>query len=91
MAGFHVNDKGEAGSCSASSGNCPFGGPEEHFTSAEAARKAYETKTEAKEEAVKKWTKKSAPKVSHGAYPYRSGHGGIPPSGHGGYGGHGGY
>lgn len=42
MAKFHINGKGEPGKCSAAQGNCPFGSDEEHFTSAEAARDAYE-------------------------------------------------
>lgn len=41
MAKYHVNDKGEAGVCSARAGNCPFGGAEDHYESAEAAREAY--------------------------------------------------
>jgi hypothetical protein len=44
MAKFHINNNGEAGACSAVKGNCPFGGPSEHFTSASAAREAYEKK-----------------------------------------------
>jgi len=42
MAKFHINYKGEAGECNASSGNCPFGDDEEHFASKESARAAYE-------------------------------------------------
>lgn len=42
MAKFHINNSGEAGACSATKGNCPFGGEDDHFTSAEAARAAYE-------------------------------------------------
>lgn len=45
MAKYHINTKtGEPGKCSATQGNCPFGGADEHFTSAEAAREAYEEK-----------------------------------------------
>ncbi len=39
---FHINGKGEAGKCSASKGNCPFGEVEDHFASAEDARASYE-------------------------------------------------
>lgn len=40
---YHVNkETGETGQCKASKGKCPFGGPETHFTTAEAARAAYE-------------------------------------------------
>jgi hypothetical protein len=42
MTKFHINSKGDAGKCSAAKGGCPFGGEKEHFTSPEAARKAYE-------------------------------------------------
>lgn len=40
---FHVNpETGNAGPCSAKEGNCPFGGTDEHYSSAPAARAAYE-------------------------------------------------
>jgi len=40
---FHINPKtGNPGKCSAADGNCPFGSAETHFTSAEAARAAFE-------------------------------------------------
>ncbi len=43
MAKYHINPStGDAGTCSAQKGNCPFGGDEVHFTSAEAAREASE-------------------------------------------------
>jgi len=42
MAKFHINEAGEAGACAATKGNCPFGGEDDHFTSAEAARAFYE-------------------------------------------------
>lgn len=43
MAKFHINpETGNPGSCSAQTGNCPFGSDDEHYTSAEAARTAYE-------------------------------------------------
>lgn len=38
---FHINEAGEPGLCSAKK-RCPFGGEDEHYTSPEAARKAYE-------------------------------------------------
>ena len=41
MTKFHLNYKGEPGVCSAKV-NCPFGGEQEHFPSAQAARDAYE-------------------------------------------------
>lgn len=43
MAKYHINPvTGEAGSCSATKGPCPFGGPDEHFDSLKAAGEAYE-------------------------------------------------
>lgn len=42
MAKFHINGNGEAGACRAGKGGCPFGDDSKHFTSAEAARVAYE-------------------------------------------------
>lgn len=42
MAKFHINGNGEAGACKAEKGGCPFGGESDHFTSADAARSAYE-------------------------------------------------
>lgn len=44
MAKFHINPKGEAGECKARSGACPFGGEEEHHSSPEKARGAFEEK-----------------------------------------------
>ncbi len=41
MTSFHINAKGEPGQCRAQK-QCPFGGVDAHFTSAEAARSAYE-------------------------------------------------
>lgn len=42
---YHVNpETGDAGKCSANKGNCPFGGENEHYTSSEAARAAFEAK-----------------------------------------------
>jgi len=43
MTLFHLNPAtGEPGVCSAQSGRCPFGSPEEHFSSAAKARKSFE-------------------------------------------------
>jgi len=40
---FHVNpETGDAGKCRAAKGKCPFGSLDEHYTTAEAARAAYE-------------------------------------------------
>lgn len=39
---FHVNAMGKALSCSAVKGRCPFGGSEDHYSSAQDAREAYE-------------------------------------------------
>lgn len=44
MSKFHINENGDPGKCSAKKGNCPFGGPNDHFDSKEAARTAYEQK-----------------------------------------------
>jgi hypothetical protein len=41
---FHVNpETGDTGKCRAAKGKCPFGSMDEHYTTAEAARAAYET------------------------------------------------
>jgi len=43
MAKFHVNNEsGDVGECHASKGKCPFGSDAEHYTSASAARRAFE-------------------------------------------------
>lgn len=42
MAKYHVNNEGNPGPCGAEKGNCPFGGEEEHYSSFEDARMAYE-------------------------------------------------
>jgi len=42
MVKWHINDKGEVGRCSATKGNCPFGGAtglENHYSSREEAEK----------------------------------------------------
>ena len=47
MAKYHVSTDGNPRVCSASEGKCPFGGNENHYTSKEAARAAFEESTEA--------------------------------------------
>lgn len=43
MAKFHINPtSGNPGLCNAAEGNCPYGGPLEHYSTAEDARHAYE-------------------------------------------------
>ena len=45
MTKFHINPAtGDAGSCSATKAKCPFGGEDDHYSSKEAARGAYENK-----------------------------------------------
>lgn len=46
MAKYHVNAAGEAGPCRATKGGCPFGGEDEHYSSPEAARAAFEESME---------------------------------------------
>lgn len=46
MAKYHVNRAGEAGPCKATKGGCPFGGEDEHYSSPEAARAAFEESME---------------------------------------------
>jgi len=63
MNKFHINpETGEPGNCTASSGNCPFGGDEIHFTSKEAARAAYEMIASfEKTKALGAWKRKARP------------------------------
>jgi len=42
MSKFHINDKGEAGKCSADVGECPFGVHKPHFDTKKEAQKFYE-------------------------------------------------
>ncbi len=43
MAKYHINaETGDVGPCRAEKGNCPFGGENEHYNTAEGARSAYE-------------------------------------------------
>jgi hypothetical protein len=66
---YHVNTQtGEAGKCSATKGKCPFGSAEEHFTSAKAAREAFE-KTQAG--SFKKPTKLATPTPKQAAQALR--------------------
>lgn len=44
MAIYHIKDNGEPGSCSASVGNCPYGGPEDHYFNKNDALRSYEIK-----------------------------------------------
>jgi hypothetical protein len=44
MTKFHINSSGEPGNCRAEKGGCPFGGEEQHYSSAAEAGKAYESK-----------------------------------------------
>lgn len=47
MTKFHINpETGNPGGCRAVVGKCPFGGDDEHFDTAEAARAAFEAKHE---------------------------------------------
>jgi hypothetical protein len=41
---YHINGNGDPGVCTAKSDNCPFGSIEDHFTSANQARYAYESR-----------------------------------------------
>lgn len=51
---FHINpETGNPGQCTAGPGNCPFGRDDEHFTSPEAARTAFEARMADKPEAIK--------------------------------------
>ncbi len=54
MAKFHVSSDGNPRVCTASEGNCPLGGNENHFTSKEAARAAFEESVVASESSTKK-------------------------------------
>lgn len=44
MAKFHINNAGEAGSCRAEKGGCPFGSDDQHYPTAAEASQAYENK-----------------------------------------------
>lgn len=41
---FHINAAGEAGVCRAKHGGCPFGSQDEHYSNADDARSAFESK-----------------------------------------------
>lgn len=58
---WHVNNKGEAGRCSAKN-NCPFGGEDKHFTSKQEAQSYYESTQQRKmfKNVLTKTTKKKA-------------------------------
>ena len=44
MNKYHINGEGNVGLCTAARGNCPFGGSEDHYSSPNRARQAYEEK-----------------------------------------------
>ncbi len=46
MAKYHISTDGNPRVCTASDGKCPLGGNEDHFTSKEAARAAFEESVE---------------------------------------------
>lgn len=58
---YHIDpETGNPGPCSAKAGNCPFGADDSHFTSADAAREAYELQSEAaKAKALTAWKRKT--------------------------------
>lgn len=63
MAKFHINpETGDAGSCKATQGKCPFGGESEHYPSADEARAAYEQESEKLEESGLVWPPAGLPK-----------------------------
>ena len=47
---FHVNNDGRVMPCNAQSGNCPFGGDDQHFDNFEEAQLAADKKNEVDEE-----------------------------------------
>lgn len=49
MAKYHINKEGNPGLCSAESGNCPFGGDANHYSSRANARRAFEFSMASKE------------------------------------------
>lgn len=58
---YHINTRtGNPGKCSAKPGNCPYGTPETHFTSPEAARAFYESNQETVLRSASKARTKSA-------------------------------
>jgi len=46
MPKFHINNSGNVGICEALQGNCPFGGPEDHYDSIVSAARAFEKEME---------------------------------------------
>lgn len=61
---FHINDRGEAGVCLASTGVCPYGGVENHFATDGEARAAAEERLEAQHGAVATVQKITRPRTS---------------------------
>jgi len=53
---YHINSKGDPGLCKATRGGCPFGSADEHFTTPEAARAAFEKQSEGKDILPENWT-----------------------------------
>lgn len=58
MTSYHINDRGEPGPCRAKKA-CPFGGSEDHYTTLEEARTAYELVGSSREvlRSVAHWTR----------------------------------
>lgn len=71
MAKFHINGAGEAGACRAEKGGCPFGGDENHYSSAEAARTAYEEKMSGSKAETPRYSRPNLPlRVERSVIPY---------------------
>lgn len=65
MAKFHVSSDGNPRVCTAAEGNCPIGGNENHYTSKEAARAAFEESVKVPTSTTKKTlSEKSVRKVT---------------------------
>lgn len=63
MTKFHINpETGDAGSCRATQGKCPFGSEEQHYDSANEARTAYEANSLELEESGQVWPPTGLPK-----------------------------
>lgn len=59
MTKYHINGEGNPGVCSAESGNCPFGGDANHYSTKEKAREAFELSMAA-QALLKRTTKRSS-------------------------------
>ena len=64
---YHINGNGDPGVCTAKSDNCPFGSIEDHFTSANQARYAYESRMGTLGQPVLKKSSKVKPEPKHSA------------------------